>query len=216
MSNHYNFIAPTYDGLAKLVFGNSIIKAQYQWLNSLPGQGDVLFVGGGSGKALKKLVESNPNLKITYVEPSVKMREKSKKALTESQLKQVTFVNQPIEDLKSDIQFDVIITFFFLDLFSEDKLDRIFNQLDQKLKDNGLWLVSEFNQPTNLFQRIIEKFMFLFLKITTAIEASSIADYKKQFDSKAYDLLAKEDFYSNFIYSNLYCKRSSKKNWHAN
>lgn len=61
MNNNYNFIAPFYDHLVYFIFKDEIYNSQIEFIDQLPESGKVLFIGGGSGKVLKTLIESKPN-----------------------------------------------------------------------------------------------------------------------------------------------------------
>jgi 2-polyprenyl-3-methyl-5-hydroxy-6-metoxy-1,4-benzoquinol methylase len=203
-SNRYNFIAPFYDNISALVFRNKIFESQISYLNEIPSNSTILFIGGGSGKTLKNLLELKPNCKVDYIESSEKMMKLAKVATKSSS--RVNFILGS-GSLIPDKEYDVILTFFFLDLFQESRLKSIHNILDKKLKPKGIWLVSDFEVASKLWTKTLELIMFSFLKIITRIESQEILDIKKGFILKNYHLSKFKNFYGNFIFSAVFSKQ---------
>ena len=71
--NGFDVIAPVYDGLATMVFGRAIRKAELHYLSEVREGSKVLVVGGGTGRLLADLLKINPNCQIWYVEASEAM-----------------------------------------------------------------------------------------------------------------------------------------------
>ena len=205
MRNTYDYIAPYYDSIVKLVFGNHILESQISFLDRLPNKGKILLIGGGTGKTLQKLVELKPLLHIDYVDASSKMIQKSKELLVNT-AHNVTFI-KGTEEVIPSINYDAILTFFFLDLFEQKKRKDIFHLLNNKLKPNGKWFVSDFNTPNNLYNKLLETTMFLFLKITTKIESNKIENYLDLFNQQGFKLNGRSEHFNNFIFSCIYQKQ---------
>lgn len=204
MKNNYNFIAPYYDFLVHIVFGQSIFHSQLEFLDLLPQKGKLLFIGGGSGKGLEALLKKRPQLKVTYLERSEKMISLSKKRIGNNQ--NVNFTTAALPNLP-DIHFDVVLTFFFFDIFDQTERKQLFYQLDAKLKVDGQWLISDFSIPKKWNHKIIEKLMFDFLKLTTSIASKHIRDYQKRFRLPNYECENRKSFYNHFIFAAVYRKK---------
>ena len=127
----FDFLAPVYDWIARLVFGKAITDSQTFFLNRIPQQADVLILGGGTGWLLEKISEQNKSCRIVYVDLSQQMIEKSKLRTTKDE---VSFVQGTISDVPMDAKFDVVITNFYLDLFSDRKLELILEQIGIHVK----------------------------------------------------------------------------------
>jgi len=204
-ANDYNSIAKLYDPLSRLIFFGAIQKSQLAFLGLIPDHSKVLFIGGGNGYTLHKLFSINPNLEVVYLELSAKMIDLSKNKLSQESLDKVLFIHGN-ESQIPDLEYDVVISFYFLDLFQRKRGLNIFMLLDQRLKPGGIWLIADFNVPKRFYQKCIEKLMFAFLKISTQIEARNIYDYKDYFNSD-YIQLKEKSFYDKFIFSSVYTKR---------
>lgn len=203
MKNNYNFIAPYYDFFARLVFGKSIQYSQLAFISKIPEGSKVLFIGGGSGNTLKNILQQKPQLQITYLEKSTKMLELSKKKVGKA--KNIIFTTQDLKEIPLG-EFDVVLSFFFFDIFDLSTQEKLFKQVHEKLKPHGLWFISDFQPPKKEIHKGIEKLMFIFLKLTTSIASNCINDYQKPFNRFNYQKLCSKEFYGKFIFASLYKK----------
>lgn len=204
--NNYNILAPIYDFITNLVFRGKVLKAQKEILSILPQSGNLLFIGGGTGKTLKAIEQLRPQLSITYIDPSSEMIRSSKK---QSTLKTTRFIQGTEKDIPNE-KFDVVCTFFFLDLFNALELKEVFNKLNSHLNEEGLWLYADFNVAQNWWQKGIEFAMFQFLKLTTNITTNRIEDYSKHFRPGYFDLQSKNNYFGNYISNAVYKKRETE------
>lgn len=204
MSNNFNLVAPLYDRLADLVYGGDIQAAQDRFIEYLPEEGKVLFIGGGSGQTLLKILKQKPQLSIHYLEASSRMMEISKKLISKKDAERVEFMVGTEESLMPQQQFDGIITFFFLDLFGEEKKSKIFKKLDKHLKKKVIWLHADFLPAKDFLSRSREKIMMLFFKIFSSIEANNINNDMRLFRRNGYQIAQHQFFHKKQIYSAVY------------
>lgn len=206
MSNDFNLVAPLYDRIGDLVYGGNILASQEEFLSELPEEGFALFIGGGSGQTLRKLIRKKPKLKIYYLDASSRMMEISKKLIPLKDQERIEFKIGTESSIPPNYHFDCILTFYFLDLFREDKKEKIFEKLHQHLKKGGLWLQADFLPSKGLIATIREKLMFLFFKLFSHIEANGIHADQKLFAERSYKELKRRNFHKNQIYSSVYQK----------
>ena len=120
MLNNYDKIANQYDFLSKVVFLKSQVQAQVNQLKYIPEKSSILIVGGGTGWILEELAKVHPSgLDIVYVEISQKMIALSKTRDVGNN--NVEFVHLGIEDFKTDLLFDAILTPFLFDNFVKNR-----------------------------------------------------------------------------------------------
>jgi ubiquinone/menaquinone biosynthesis C-methylase UbiE len=200
MATNYDSIAWFYDVLSRLVYGKTIINAQVALLPFIRSNSRVLIVGGGTGWILEKLTQLQPKgLYIDYVESSAKMIELSKKRHVGNNL--VSFINLPAENFEGTGLYDVIFTPFFFDNFSHQKIEALFNRLQNLLKDQGIWLYADFVHNKNenrLWQKFLLNAMYLFFHVTCHIETHALIDMEPYFKN-AYNPLFEKSFYAGFI-----------------
>ncbi len=207
-STNYNAVAWFYDALSRLVFGSSIKKAQIDLLSLIPSNSKLLIVGGGTGWILEEITKLHPSgLEITYVDSSSKMIELSKKRNPAAN--QVQFIEASIEDYlqpNASNLYDVIITPFIADCFSQSAWQQVFIKLDASLQPNGLWLYTDFqlNDKSPLWQKLLIKLLYLFFRITCRIPAKQLPDVDGYFSS--YKQVSKRMYFAGFIVSQVFRK----------
>jgi ubiquinone/menaquinone biosynthesis C-methylase UbiE len=207
-STNYNAVAWFYDGLSKLVFGSSIKKAQIDLLPLIPANSKILIVGGGTGWILEEIAKLHPSgLEITYVDFSSKMIERSKKRNYASN--HIQFVEMPIEQyLLPDTGhlYDVIITPFIADCFSQSDWERVFTKLDAIIKPNGIWFYTDFylNDKSPLWQKLLIKLLYLFFRITCHLQAKKLPNVAGGFSS--YKPISKQMYFAKFIVAQAFQK----------
>ncbi|EHQ26702.1 class I SAM-dependent methyltransferase [Mucilaginibacter paludis] len=200
MTSNYDNSAIFYDRLSRLVFGDALVKAQIYLLRFVPPNSSVLIVGGGTGWILEELSAIHySGLQITYVEISSQMTALAKKRFTG--INKVTYINEAIENTTLNTLYDVLITPFLLDNFTEDTLQKTFSHMHHQLKPKGLWLCADFQITGGLWQKVMLKTMYLLFKIVCRIETLKMPNIEAQFVKYRYRPLKSKTFYGDFMIS---------------
>ncbi|ASU32819.1 class I SAM-dependent methyltransferase [Mucilaginibacter xinganensis] len=203
MPANYNNSAWFYDRLSRMVYGCALVNAQVYLLQYVPARAAVLIAGGGTGWILDELTKiQQSGLQITYVEIAADMMTLSKKRNTGNN--EVVFINDAVERISFDKKFDVVITPFLFDNFTEETTGKVFNHIHRSLKPGGSWLNADFQLSGKWWQAILLKLMFLFFRILCNIEASKLPDVQKQFERRGYGVVEEKTFYRDFIISRVY------------
>lgn len=200
MLNNYDKIARHYDTLSRLVFFKSQVNAQINQLQYIQENSHVLIVGGGTGWILEELSKIYTGLKIVYVEISAKMIALSQKRNYKNN--HVEFVNLGIEDFKTDLLFDVILTPFLFDNFAEQRAAEVFGQLSEYLKKDGLWFLVDFSlNKTNgsWWKWLLIRSMYGFFKLLGIVEAHKLIDMNPYFFKANYRIVDERLYYGGFI-----------------
>ena len=179
-TNNFNWVAPAYDALAWVVFGRSLKRAQVVFLDRIPSGASILIVGGGPGWLLEPLLASRPPGRIVYLEASANMLARASRRMLKRQLLgTVEFRLGDETSLRPD-DFDVIITPFVLDLFTDEALQtRLLPRLHNALKPGGLWFVTDFVPATGYGQKMLLQAMIWFFRLTANIETRQLADWQR-------------------------------------
>ncbi|SDC54636.1 class I SAM-dependent methyltransferase [Pedobacter soli] len=208
MDNNYDKIARHYDTLSRLVFFKAQVNAQVNQLRYIQKNSEVLIVGGGTGWILEELAKAHPaGLKIVYVEISAKMIALSKARNCGGN--EVVFVNEGIEAFTAETAFDVVLTPFLFDNFSETRASEVFEQLDSYLKPGALWFLVDFSLDANKgkwWKLLLLKSMYRFFKLLGIVEASNLIDMHPYFLGKNYEVVEERFYYSGFIKGAIYKK----------
>jgi len=202
----FDKIAFIYDALAKFVFGNSIRKAQYTYLEDIPQGGNVLILGGGTGWLLEKLMKVNPACKIWYVEASKNMLVKAKKVVANQASVNVRFIHGTEEDIAAqiDVAFDAVITNFYFDLFTPLTLNRVLKQIIKLMKRRAVLLVSDFVDTRVWWHRLLLFVMYRFFRAACNIESSRLPEWQDHLASAGFKELRARSYYTGFIVSSVY------------
>jgi ubiquinone/menaquinone biosynthesis C-methylase UbiE len=204
MPANFNNAAPFYDRLSRLVYGRAVINAQVYLMQFIPVDSKVLIVGGGTGWILEEITNIYPSgLNVTYVEVSAKMVAISKKR--NAGANKVVFINGAIENIALPADFNVVITPFLFDNFTEQTVQQVFNHIRQLLRPGGLWLNCDFQLTGKWWQGVLLRSMILFFRIVCNIEASRLPDVETHFDEHDYKIVAQQTFYGDFIISKVWC-----------
>jgi ubiquinone/menaquinone biosynthesis C-methylase UbiE len=205
MAANYDNSAWFYDSLARVVYGKSLINAQRFLLQFVPPNSSILIVGGGTGWILEELTRIHlSGLNITYVEISANMMALSKKRDIGNN--DVIYINTAVEEALLPGNFDVVITPFLFDNFTEATLQKVFAHLHQQLKTGGLWLNADFQLTGKWWQNVLLKTMFLFFKLLCRIEASVLPAIEERFALSGYSTIEQKIFFGDFVVSKVYRK----------
>ncbi|SDP94034.1 Methyltransferase domain-containing protein [Mucilaginibacter sp. OK268] len=203
MAANFNNSAWFYDGLSRLVYGRALINAQLYLLSFIEPDSRVLIVGGGTGWILEELTKIHPSgLCITYVEIAAAMMDLSKKRDTGSN--EVVYIQSAIEQVTLTPDFDVVITSFLFDNFTEQTLHIVFNHIHALLKPLGLWLNADFQLTGRWWQQLLLKSMFVFFRLICGIEASKLPGIKTRFTANSYAMVDEKTFFNDFIVASVY------------
>lgn len=205
MPSNYDNSASFYDRLSRMVYGKALVTSQVYLLQFIPANTRILIAGGGTGWILEEIAKIHPaGLTITYVEISVKMTALAQKRNTGTN--QVTFINQPIEQVNDNTVYDVVITPFLFDNFTDATLENAFTHLHKQLKANGLWLCTDFQLTGKLWQGVLLKSMYYFFRFLCGIETTTMPDIESRFVKYDYEKIIAKTFFGEFIVSTEYRK----------
>jgi ubiquinone/menaquinone biosynthesis C-methylase UbiE len=205
MAANYDNSAWFYDRLSRVIYGKALVRAQVYLLQYIPAGSNILIAGGGTGWLLEEISKLHPSgLKITYVEISAKMMALSRKRNVSSN--QVTYINVPVENLDGQNSYDVLITPFLFDNFTEQTLQTVFSHLHKQLKTGGIWLNTDFRPTGKWWQAFLLRSMILFFRIICQIEAKKLPEIEKCFEQYQLKIIGQKAFFGEFILSTAYQK----------
>jgi len=199
--NNYNHIAFIYDALVTFVFGSQLIKAQTHFFSQLPKEANILFIGGGTGKVLPELLSIAQPSTIDYVELSAKMMSIAQKRCL--QQKNIQFIQEDFCDFISNEKYDVIITFFFLDLFKDQKINTLIQKINDNLSTDGIWLFTDFVDTGHyrLIHKVFIKLMYAFFRLFTHVDRNSLPDFLAHINKHTFHSHQKKSFFNKLISS---------------
>jgi tRNA (cmo5U34)-methyltransferase len=197
--NGFNRLAPLYDRIASIVFRGAILTAQRAVIKHLHQVDHALFIGGGSGDLLAEALRRHPQLSFTYLEASSAMIERAKLRLTPDESTRVEWVHathewlydtsyfergseEDIERVQNEVEVEdsrtgrerrAIITCFFLDVLTEEEVERL---IDFVTPHVSRWLFVDFCPSDSWWSRALLRFMYLCFRLTTGLVNQSLPD----------------------------------------
>ncbi len=195
---NYNFIAPYYQFVSRLVYGKSLINAQLDAKQFIKKSDVVLIVGGGDGEVLKEFQKLDFQ-KLYFVDSSEKMIQLAKEKVNDDRIQ---FLCLDIFNAQFDNDFDVIILPFLLDNFSQKECDIIIKKLISQLKT--ILIVVDFTENPNFWQRIVLRLMYFFFRIFSKLQVKSIPEIEKTVQKNGLIKIYQSTRFYQFIETKVY------------
>ncbi|MCY7409914.1 MAG: class I SAM-dependent methyltransferase [Chitinophagales bacterium] len=210
MKNSFNLIAPFYDSLSSLVYGKNLINAKKAFLNKISSGSQILLMGGGTGNILNELFHSVPDITIDFVEPSSAMIEIAEKNLTAQFRSQVNFVCGDHHSIPKEKKFDVVTSFFVIDCFKQNEAIEFGIAITSRLKENGVWLFSDFFYTNNKLQHLLIWVMYRFFKVIAKISSNKLPDYELLFQQLHFSVEEEKTFMKGMIQTKVLRRATSQ------
>ena len=203
MKSHKGFdrLSIIYDSLVKVVFGRAIRNSQIALIEKVGKNNNWLILGGGTGWVLEEIFKLHPNAKITYVEVSNVMIDKTKQRNTRGE---VDYILGSLDQIPSEKNFDVVMTAFFWDMFSTNEAVRMKQSIEVKMKNDAIWLLADFKNTDIWWQKILMKIMYWFFRTTCHIKASELPDFEKIYHIEKQSVKFRDTFCRGMIESTVY------------
>lgn len=199
-ANQFDRIAVCYDFLARLVFGKTLQQAQASWLDRLPPGGEIVILGGGSGRILKAMATlAPPQRAIHFVDSSARMIRRAQRHAASLRRSapdcSVQLHAMRVEDWCRDrthgTRLDAVVTPFFLDCFDGADLQGVMDGIDQVLRPGGLWLMTDFSASPKVVHRLTVGLMFAFFSTTCRLASRKLENYSGLIEDRGYSPLGR-------------------------
>jgi ubiquinone/menaquinone biosynthesis C-methylase UbiE len=199
---NFDRVARPYRLLETLVFGRGLQEARCAFVRQIPNSKCALVVGEGDGRFLEELLRVRPELEVTCVEASPRMIALARPRVKEAS---VQFIEGDIRAVELPARlYDLIVTHFVLDCFSETSLPAVIDKLSAAAADDATWLVSDFQQTPRLWSQWLISVMYLFFRISAGIEARRLVDYVPFLRAKRFRLTNEQTYANGVIRSQLW------------
>ena len=198
---NFDFIAPVYDVLARLVFGGAIRESHRSFLHELHEPQSILILGGGTGEILPELVSRNPDAKIYFVDASGEMIARAKKR---SDSENIVFLVGTEDEIPANVLFDTVLTFYYLDLFDDRQLPEIITKIKTVLKPGGTWLVADFTDKGKWWHPAVLTFMYLFFRFSAGVRVRRLPDWRNHLEQAGLRCTLQKLFKGGLIEGRLY------------
>jgi ubiquinone/menaquinone biosynthesis C-methylase UbiE len=162
----YGRTAWFYESAAHIFSGGQIRASkqwQIQWLK--PGE-RVLYVGAGNGEDV--IMASKSGVQVTVVELSNEMLLRLQAQLQKLKLlDNVTLICGDAYDHQPEEAYDALAANYFLNVFSEETMQKMLAHLSTLIKPDGTLLIADFAPPVaNPISRLLQR-LYYFSAVTT-------------------------------------------------
>lgn len=173
-------IASVYRWIEYAAFGRALEHARLYWLRSVQGAKRILILGEGDGRFLSPLLSLNPGAAVNVIELSPEMI-----ALARQRIPETANIQFHQADARKQLPaggpYDLIVTHFFLDCFSETEAAALIGAITKLLAPQGVWLVTEFYEPPKGLRRVHARIwlwaMYLFFRLGANLQPHALPGY---------------------------------------
>ncbi|MEY2510544.1 MAG: hypothetical protein QOE26_1307 [Verrucomicrobiota bacterium] len=208
----FDSIAPAYSTLETIAFSGDLQRARVAFLDEIGTPRRALIVGEGNGRFLCELLRRHSIIEVDCVDASQRMldlaRERIERRLP-ADAARVRFLRHDITSwTPPEASYDLIVTHFFLDCFSEARIADIVNRLSRAATPNATWLLADFCMPAGAFARIraglLLAAMYRFFRFTSGIEARELDDPSPFLHTAGFALVTQHLFRGGMVKSELW------------
>lgn len=199
---NFNRVAPWFERLEKMVFRDQMQICRTAFLSDLPAIKKAALIGEGNGTFLVQFLEHCNCEEVHYIDSSKAMLDLAQKRLQKCVIPGSTRIEFYSLDLSLDAMpdqnYDLIVTNFFLDVFSAAMLKNVVTKITSACSRDAHWLYADFQITGNRFQRwrafAWVKTMYLFFRFTAGIQTTSLADPSTLLDRNGFQVKWSTEF----------------------
>ncbi|MEP0714286.1 MAG: class I SAM-dependent methyltransferase, partial [Algoriphagus sp.] len=191
MKDHYSLLAPYYNRLSNLAFGDQLMWSKTCFLENL-GAKKTLIIGGGAGL---DYLPFQKNLTGEYWEISYAMLSQAKRNLSESKL---TFHLGLFQAEKGEI-FDEVWLPFVLDTMRDEEIISLLREIRQSVKPEARIYLADFFEPKQKYQRLLTWGMIAVFKLLTQHKRANIPDYEEILRSENWTKTSEKEFMNGWV-----------------
>lgn len=196
MTANFDSLAKAYQYLELSSFGVALERARFAHIKQLAGCQNILLLGDGDGRFLKRLLKAAPGSRIRSIDASAEMLRVAEARLPPADRARVTF--ECADALAADLPalaYDGVATMFFLDCFTDEEAAGIVQRIARSLQPGGMWLFADFAVPARGVPRVIGHALtgalYAFFRWRTGISARHLPDSERLITNTGLSPIAK-------------------------
>jgi hypothetical protein len=205
-------IARYYEALEHLAFGERLEQRRLAFLGAVRTSQRAIVCGGGDGRFLARLLRANPRVHVDFIELSPRMLELADRrigSMGRAYRKRVNFHAVDVREFcpRSE-RYDLIVTHFFLDCFSELELESVVAILASWGAPGVQWIVSDFREAqgvlNSLWTRGLIAGLYAAFRLTTGLRVTRLPNYEAAIERAGYVQRLKEERLDGLLHSSLW------------
>ena len=174
-------LARWYRWLEYAGFGRALERRREHFLPDLRDVRRALVLGDGDGRFLAAFLRANPTVEVDAVDNSARMLALAERRVGGNSAR-VRFHHADAREWSPPhADYDLIVTHFFLDCFTDAELVPLVARLASGAPDRARWVVSEFRQPAGGFAawraRCWIGGLYAFFRVMTGLRVRRLPDH---------------------------------------
>jgi SAM-dependent methyltransferase len=206
----YDRLAPCYRWLEYAAFGSQLQAARVSMLDRLPSVENALVLGDGDGRFLQQFCCAQPACRVTSVDQSGRMLQLQRRRLKAVDPRPcASFMQSDATEYRPEKdQWDLLVTAFFLDCFTEDQLSDLLPNWLAGVRPGGFLYYVDFSRPNSGWRRFRADcylgWMHWMFRWTTGLPNRRLIDLDAVLARQPISLIATEEFSQGLIQARLY------------
>lgn len=201
---NFDPVARHYGWLERIAFFGALQRCRLALLPELGRPVEVLILGEGTGRFLEAVVPLARN--ITVIDSSRLMIRRARQRVRSASVRFIE--GDAREILLADQTFDLIVTHFFLDCFTESDVARLVAKYRERLDPGGRWLWSDFAVLDHGLMkwpsRWVVRGLYRFFEYTCGVETRRLVDAGTLFESNGMQRVSRKRFMGGLLESALW------------
>jgi SAM-dependent methyltransferase len=201
------------DGIARwyrffeyFAFGRALERRRLEYLEAVADARSVLILGDGDGRFTAEFVKRNPRAAVQFVDLSSKMVELAKCRVSETA--GVRFRVGDARTIALDGNYDLVVSHFFLDCFTESELAELVATISACCVPGARWLVSEFGLPAGgvgrFAARVLIRVMYFFFWVVTGLKVTRLPAYAPVLARNGFQMVRRQTAVGGLLMSELF------------
>ena len=209
-----NFDPPNFDPIARLyryaeylTLGPLLQRTRTHFLPQLPPRHRALILGDGDGRFLAQLLTQQPHLQALAVDTSATMLHLLRHRC-QPYIERIRTLQASALTITPPPDTDLIVTHFFLDCLTQPELDTFTQTIAVHTAPGTLWLLSDFDLPSNPFLRpfaaLYIRFLYFAFRILTGLRVTRLPDPQSALAAAGFTRLARHEFLCGLVYTEIW------------
>ena len=207
----FDALAPHYRWMEWLCAAGQLQRCRAAQLEAITDPHHVLIYGEGNGRFLLAFCQQFPAAQITCVDASDVMLRLAKERLRRAGVPsdRITFLHvDALTWQPPKAQFDLIVTHFFLDCFTNEELQSLMPLIATAAAPQARWLIGDFHVPDHPLMRLAARAvlasLYFFFRFATKLSASELTPPDDHLREAGFELKSRHDLMLGLLQSSLW------------
>ena len=159
----YDRLSSLYDVLSHLYSGGKIRALKAAQSSEIRAGDRILFAGVGTGEEAALVAQSD--VKVTLLDTSPLMLERAARRFQAAGVQGIEVICCDVRDHGRNAYYDIVISNFFLNIFSESTMKEVMGHLARMARSGGKVLIGDFSFPHGRWPQRAAQRMYYFVSM---------------------------------------------------